>query len=201
MTTQQSLELSQALTKWREERHLTTNMQLLGYIPNMLEELTELYRAKDDYERVDALCDMLVFTFNTYPNISYTKPVLNKINAPIEEQILDAINSYARDKSMPIWLFGICVDGIIELGYDPYLAMQETIKEISSRTGYYDDTAKKFIKSKGAYSYEEARKLIKTSYVVDTEETNTTWNFRLPDEQSVEIVKWYKADYSKAKRG
>lgn len=199
MTREQTLSISQALTKWRYPRGLTPANQLLGYIPNMLEELTELYRAKDDYERVDALCDMLVFTFNSYPDIFYTSPILNKLKAPLEEQILDAINAYARDKFKPIWLFGIIVDGIKELGYDPYLALQETIKEISSRTGYYDNTAKKFIKSKGAYSYEEARKLIETSYVVDTEETATTWTFRLPDEQSVEIVKWYKADYSKAK--
>lgn len=200
MTREQTLSISQALTKWRYARHLTTDNQLLGYIPNMLEELTELYRAKDDYERVDALCDMLVFSFNSYPNIIYTRPILNKLNAPLEELILDAINSYARDKYKPIWLFSTIVDGIKELGYDPYKALQETIKEISSRTGYYDDTAKKFIKSKGAYSYEEARKLIETSYVLDTEETATTWTFRLPDEQSVEIVKWYKADYSKAKQ-
>lgn len=199
MTLEQITEISQALTKWREDRHLTTDMQVLGYIPNMLEELTELYRAKDTDERIDALCDMLVFTLNAFPYIRYTKPILNKLNAPIEEIILDALNSYARDKSLPIWLLGVCIDAIEELGYNPYLSMLETIKEISSRSGYYDDTAKKFIKSKGAYSYEEARKLIETSYVIDTEETNTTWTFRLPDEQSVEVVKWYKANYNKAK--
>ena len=40
----------------------------------------------------------------------------------------------------------VAIGSLIKLGYDPTLAMDETIKEIDSRTGALDKTSGKFIK-------------------------------------------------------
>ena len=56
---------------------------------------------------------------------------------------------------------------IEDMGYNAYSAMGETIKEISSRTGAYDETIGKWVKDKSAAA----------------------------------MKKWYKADYSKCKKG
>ena len=56
--------IRKALKEWRKERHLTRENQLSGLINNLQEEVNELKEAKDDYERIDALCDMAVFAFN-----------------------------------------------------------------------------------------------------------------------------------------
>lgn len=44
------------------------------------------------------------------------------------------------------FLIFTCINTIEGLGFDYFKCMQETIKEISSRTGKYDDEAKKWIK-------------------------------------------------------
>ena len=56
--------IRKALREWRKERHLTRENQLSGLINNLLEEVNELKEAKNDYETVDALCDMALFAFN-----------------------------------------------------------------------------------------------------------------------------------------
>ena len=50
------------LQKWREERHL--QKEAGNYQANIAEELTELLRAKDVNEEIDALCDIIVFSIN-----------------------------------------------------------------------------------------------------------------------------------------
>lgn len=42
----------------------------------------------------------------------------------------------------------VCFSAMRSYGYDPFKAMDETIKEISSRTGHFDDTINKFVKDK-----------------------------------------------------
>ena len=55
----------------------------------------------------------------------------------------------------------VCIEMIKNKGYDPYLAIKETIKEISSRTGTYDKNLSKWIKD----SSEEAKaKWYKANY-------------------------------------
>lgn len=51
-----------SLIKWRKERGLDG---VEGNIPaNLTEELAEFLRAEDDMEKVDALCDTIVFAVN-----------------------------------------------------------------------------------------------------------------------------------------
>lgn len=175
------------LTKWREDRHLTIEGQLEGYIPNIMEELVEFMRATTEYDKVDALCDMMVFSFNvlgylkpdryanskeslasissvytddTYKIIDNDTKLLQKI-LEILPAIIPDNNRINIDRS----IIHYCCERLFTLGYDPYLCMLETIKEISSRTGSYDESIGKWVKD----TSDEAK------------------------------AKWYKADYSKCK--
>ncbi|HDZ5042929.1 TPA: hypothetical protein RTG66_001772, partial [Campylobacter jejuni] len=65
MTQKQFNEIKKRLAKWRKERHLTYENQQEGFLGNLFEELSEYYRAKNDLERVDAICDIAIFVFNS----------------------------------------------------------------------------------------------------------------------------------------
>lgn len=176
------------LTKWREDRHLTIEGQLEGYIPNIMEELVEFMRATTEYDKVDALCDMIVFSFNV---LGYLKPskyaqnrreTLESILSPytddvykiidndisLLQKILEILPAIIPDNTrinIDRSIIHYCCERLFTLGYDPYLCMLETIKEISSRTGSYDESIGKWVKD----TSDEAK------------------------------AKWYKADYSKCK--
>lgn len=66
MTELQFNEIKDKLRIWREKRDLSYIKQLQGYIGNIFEELSEYYRSNSDLERVDALCDICVFTLNSF---------------------------------------------------------------------------------------------------------------------------------------
>ena len=70
MNNKQFNEIKSRLADWREERHLTYENQQKGFLGNIFEEVSEYFRAKDDYERIDALCDIAVFCINSY-NVSF----------------------------------------------------------------------------------------------------------------------------------
>lgn len=232
MTREQFNEIQSQLKEWRETRNLTTESQRDGYIGNILEELTELARAADNYERADALCDMLVFTFNICENIQlpYTeeagldffipeghntpqvllRELLHSFNqALLHEEDGNKFNHLKITSEFMSYLLRM----LRTLQIDPYLAMQETIKEISSRTGYYDNILKKFIKDKGAYNRADAVYLNHIKSYTHFKETDTHWCFsdfskesdcyKLKSKDLPElywqhkIKKWYKADYSK----
>ena len=57
--------LSQMLENWMNKRSLTYEMQQSNYINLTDEEIQEYYSALDIYEQIDALCDILVFSFNS----------------------------------------------------------------------------------------------------------------------------------------
>lgn len=88
------------LKEWREERGL---QNIVGNIEgNICEELTELLRSSTVEDKVDALCDMIVFSVNA----------------------------------------------IEAMGYDAQIAMDEVIKEISSRKGDFNPELNKWQKYK-----------------------------------------------------
>lgn len=161
------------LKKWREQRHLTREMQREGFIKNFKEELTEYQEAKTEPEKIDALCDMVVFLVNVWDinieDIIYMETKLSRltnsyVKRPLEfKEPKQLLNSAKDAKHQIIYLMA----EMHSLGYDPYVSMDETIKEISSRTGKYVEEEKKWIK--------------------DTS----------PEAQA----KWYKADYKSARLG
>lgn len=198
MTKEQFYEINQRLEKWRRQRHLTKEKQRLGYLGNVYEEVSEYYRAKDEYEKIDAIMDITVFTLNSF-YIDYDEYIANKkllINQI--EQIIDRIN---QNGLINMDYEYILIDELEQLttnyGFDFYNCMIETINEIDSRNGYYDPTINKFVKYQGAYDLKNAKKHFLLSF--NYKEDNEYWYF-LTLKGKKKIKKWYKADYSKYKR-
>lgn len=163
MTEIQFNEIKERLSKWREERHLTYENQQAGFLGNVFEEISEYFRAKNDLERVDALCDIAVFCFNVndvkFSNYEcYMKS--DKVDCEFFD-IVSKINSIiiyrANFEESPVKVFLDTLIALLHkkcerLKFDFYKCMLETIKEIESRTGYYDEKLKKFIKDTSDYA-------------------------------------------------
>lgn len=160
-------ELNERLTKWREERHLDRKGQQDGLMPNLLEELTEYSRATNAYERVDALCDISVFLMNAYEidiNPSDYNAILKDrdfVTLYRLEILIELISNFGwqrglqeDEKNAYLSRLFIAIIKLMEYeGYDWLSCMDETLKEISSRTGHWDDKINKFVKDKDAKTY------------------------------------------------
>lgn len=168
-------EIYKGLDEWRAERKITAESQKAGYIINIMEELGELASALRDYEKfsatdypyptdiqeaeheiIDALCDIAIFTINAGVDIGEVKRTeleLKKSSLDADyilKQMVErcAFLSYfewREAKSFNIILIN-CAYLCEHYGFDFQKAMDETIKEISSRTGTYDEKAKKWVK-------------------------------------------------------
>ena len=64
-------EIISSFEKWRDERRISISSQTKTYVGNILEEITEYERAKNELEKIDALCDMAVFHINSSTNLRY----------------------------------------------------------------------------------------------------------------------------------
>ena len=169
-------QIYKSLDEWRAERKITAESQKEGYIINVMEEFGELAAALRDYERfskpsypypknkkyaehgiIDALCDIAVFTINAGANISSPVKCIEielekcRLNA---DCILKKMVEQCAVFSYFDWGEVTCFNSILancaylceHYGFNFQIAMDETIKEISSRTGAYDEKAKKWIK-------------------------------------------------------
>ena len=144
-------ELAKKLTQWMDERSLDINGQRKGFVSNIQEEMVEYFSAKDDNQRIDALCDIAVFCVNAmkkYQKESIKEPetVTNIISSVTLGKQLDQITQNKFSKDSLENMIDICYKLATEMGYDFKKAMDETIKEISSRTGSFDENANKWIK-------------------------------------------------------
>lgn len=80
------MDFKEELTKWREERSITLESQLPGLTSNLLEEVTELSRATELVDVIDAMLDYNVFLANAIEGIDID-PVLDpEIVKEIEEK-------------------------------------------------------------------------------------------------------------------
>lgn len=80
------MNFKEELTKWREERSITLESQLPGLTSNLLEEVTELSRATELVDVIDAMLDYNVFLANAIEGIEID-PVLDpEILKEIEEK-------------------------------------------------------------------------------------------------------------------
>ena len=169
-------EIYAQLKAWRHERGITAENQNQGYIVNVMEELGELATALREYERfskpsypypknkkyaehgiIDALCDIAVFTINAWADIpcevKRTEIELKKSSLDADYILKQMVEKCARfsyfewreAKSFNIILIN-CAYLCEHYGFNFQIAMDETIKEISSRTGSYDNASKKWIK-------------------------------------------------------
>ena len=168
-------EIYAQLKAWRNERGITAESQKAGYIINIMEELGELATALREYERfskpsypypknkkyaehgiIDALCDISVFTINAGADIPcQLKPlIIEHKNEFSVDDIFVAIADFIRTDSngSPFNYYDFarilrcCASVCEQYGFDFQKSMIETIKEISSRTGSYDENAKKWVK-------------------------------------------------------
>lgn len=80
------MDFKEELTKWREERSITLESQLPGLTSNLLEEVTELSRATELVDVIDAMLDYNVFLANAIEGIEID-PILDpEILKEIEEK-------------------------------------------------------------------------------------------------------------------
>ena len=188
-------QIYKGLDEWRAERGITAESQKAGYLVNVMEEFGELASALRDYEKfsateqdtakkqkaeyeiIDALCDISVFTINAGADINCNEK-LESINTTTQTTRCNSSLSSLLSECGNFDYYGklssyVCFNQILlscakiceNYGFNFEIAMLETIKEISSRTGAYDEKAKKWIKD----TSDEAK------------------------------AKWYKADYEKAR--
>lgn len=164
------LEIYEKLNEWKAERYLSLGNQRVGYYSNILEELGELsvaMRANDSNGYIDALCDIVVFTINALEEYRYCPTVLNITrNTPRETLLrilLHEIGKYGRnwESRCVCNIYHICSLLATQEDYALSLCMDETIKEISSRTGSYDPAIGKWVKDK---SPEAQAKWYKANY-------------------------------------
>ena len=80
------MNFKEELAKWREERSVTLESQLPGLTSNLLEEVTELSRATELVDIIDAMLDYNVFLANVIEGIDID-PILDpEILKEIEEK-------------------------------------------------------------------------------------------------------------------
>lgn len=197
--------------------------QRLNFKVNYTKELLEFFEAQregNEYETIDALCDMIITAINAGGSLgkefgSYGTLLGGTFN----------ITSVLNDRSE---IYKLC-DSIRNLGYDPYECLCETMKELETRTGAWNEAEGKWCKDLGAYTLKEAiekadncfkdipafnsLKLLKEDqnfwlfgeWDVDDisffDDKTLDESHECLDGEKVKVKKWYKADYSKCKLG
>lgn len=184
---------------------------------NYAKELTELFEARRDnneYGMIDALCDMVIIAMNAGAILGdeHSEWFYNNLINPIK---------YAKPYTL-----GLLYE-IRQKGYDPYLCLLETIKELRTRTGAWNEAEGKWCKDLGAYTLNEAiekadncfkdipafisLKLLKEDedfwlfgeWDVDDvsffDDKTLDESYECLDGERVKVKKWYKADYENCK--
>ena len=111
-----------------------------------------------EHEIIDALCDIAVFTINVGADINCNEK-LESINTTTQTTRCNSSLSFLLSECGNFDYYGklssyVCFNQILltcaklceNYGFNFEIAMLETIKEISSRTGSYDEKAKKSVK-------------------------------------------------------
>lgn len=193
MTKVQFSEIQSMLTDWRNARHLSVESQNKNFKVNYTKELIEFFEAERDnneYEMIDAICDMIVVATNAGHTIGYEEGEF--VNDETTE--FNLTYPYIYDDCMHL----LCLE-LIKRGYNPYECLLETIKELNSRSGFWVESVGKWVKDMGAYTEKEAKDLVcwDSSVAIPHQDENYWYvkHGKLVDK----IKKWYKADYSKCK--
>lgn len=153
------------LKKWRDERRITVESRKEKYLVNVMEKFGELawclngLKSENDGARkiaergiISALCDIVFFTINAWDD---QKPGEKEKEKPKEISTDTAsfdfllancaeFNSAYRVKDFENVLIA-CATLCDLHGFNFEVAMNETIKDASSRTGYYDEKDKQWI--------------------------------------------------------
>ena len=158
----------------RAERKITTDNQKVSYIVDVMEKFGELASAIKDYEKysqpdwfyptdiqeteleiVKAICDIAILTLNIGAEVFFSKRVplidtstisqdVNSLSLLISDcadfECYEDYNSYVHFYNILMDCAKLCE----QYGFNFQLAMEETVKEISSHTGSYDEDTKKW---------------------------------------------------------
>lgn len=101
------------------------------------------------HEIIDALCDISVLTINAGADLpSEINPLFiePKRELSVADFIREDYDCSAFDYYNFAFILNYCASVCESYGYNFEIAMDETIKEISSRTGAYDEVSKKWVK-------------------------------------------------------
>lgn len=142
------MNIAKALKEWRDSRGLTCEMQQAGYANNVKEELLEAESSTTNLELVDAICDIAILTLNCIDNYKIEdliQPLKNNLPYDFYEDITFILES-DFERSEISGLLSHINDYIEDMGYNFIKCLEETIKEISSRSGEYDPDTKKWVK-------------------------------------------------------
>lgn len=207
MTEEQFNEIKERLTRWREDRKLPCENQKEAFLGNVFEKVSEYFRAGNDLERINILYDIIVFCFNIFSmDYNFYRRYSSKLMSTQIDIVIESICFLStKFKSVEVpddriaLTMSRCFNLAYSLGFDFYGCMLEKVKEVESRSGYYDFRINKFIKDKGAYTKEEVEILYNKKGKIKIEEFDD--EFLIWDKKSGAILdhysKWYRPDYSK----
>ena len=147
--------------------YLVNVMEELGELATALREYERFSKPSYPYQKnkkyaehgiIDALCDISVFTINVGADINCNEK-LESINTTTETTRCNSSLSFLLSECGNFDYYGklssyVCFNQILlscaklceQYGFNFEIAMLETIKEISSRTGAYDEVSKKWVK-------------------------------------------------------
>ena len=151
----------------QKEGYLVNIMEELGELATALREYERFSKPSYPYQQnkkyaehgiIDALCDISVFTINVGADINCNEK-LESINTTTQTTRCNSSLSFLLSECGNFDYYGklssyVCFNQILlscaklceQYGFNFEIAMLETIKEISSRTGAYDENAKKWVK-------------------------------------------------------
>ena len=151
----------------QKEGYIVNVMEELGELATALREYERFSKPSYPYPKnkkyaehgiIDALCDISVFTINAGADIPCSEKI-ESINTTTQTTRCNFSLSFLLSECGNFDYYGklssyVCFNQILltcaklcEIyGFNFEIAMLETIKEISSRTGAYDENAKKWVK-------------------------------------------------------
>jgi len=206
-------EINRDLALWRKTQNITCSQLQESLVSDLLEELCEFSRARNSIGRVGALSRIYMLLINSFElqyeeNLHQTKNycggvyslfMLTRVLSNMFDE--ESVEPKIEDKHITIALSYI-KDFIRKMGFDDTLCLQESLKQLRSYSGSYSKESKSFVKSFGAYTFEEAQVIADkegTSFnVIAHQEMETYWVF---DNQNIykpkktRIKKWYKPNY------
>lgn len=151
------------VVEWGDERFISAQAyDKNGYVANIVSELREYIDAVDDDERVDALCDIVVFTLTEMPKLGYTKEEISNLElicsfndiSIVEYNIIRILGKLVDEEFKLEYfqnLIELCLTSVELLGYNSTISMEETHREIDSRKGDWNDEVKKWKKFTDEY--------------------------------------------------
>ena len=156
-------DISDRLEIWRKERGLDKS-QGFEFDLDIQEIGVEYLRAKSDYEKIDSLCDLTVFHINTLSFFDTADKEIVDFSSLIDitPSIVSILNNCSMVLFKPYLLNPFFIENIFtarmiieDMGYDYFKCMDETLKEIESRKGAFNNDTGKWEKFKD----EESMKL------------------------------------------